>query len=270
MNESIVSNIKDLSAPKDLYYGEWVLDGKGLRDIALYKKDKNLYDEFLNRYYYLPLSVVFKDDELTKGFTASIMSKLVDGKRKMYFSKKAFLSNIISNIDDVIKDDESYRLLKKALRVKKDVYRDVYKLGVESEYYKEVLREYKACNTALSFEKFVTLCKKKYTRLLTGYNTVLELLDKPIKIDKLLNCFKLDQFYLFVVYTILDNCEKQYELYGKVDSNFSELDKFKDIVTAQRKKSPFYNCHVISIANKIVTIDDLLVRYEKLLEKLGN
>ena len=36
MNESIVSNIKDLSAPKDLYYGEWVLDGKGLRDIALY------------------------------------------------------------------------------------------------------------------------------------------------------------------------------------------------------------------------------------------
>ena len=141
MNESIVSNIKDLSAPKDLYYGEWVLDGKGLRDIALYKKDKNLYDEFLNRYYYLPLSVVFKDDELTKGFTASIMSKLVDGKRKMYFSKKAFLSNIISNIDDVIKDDESYRLLKKALRVKKDVYRDVYKLGVESEYYKEVFSQ---------------------------------------------------------------------------------------------------------------------------------
>lgn len=270
MNESIVSNIKELSAPKDLYYGEWVLDGNGLRDISLFKKDKNLYDEFLNRYYYLPLSVVFKDDELTKGFSASIMSKLVNGKRKMYFSKKAFLSNIISNIDDVIKDDESYRLLKKALRVKKDVYRDVYKLGVESEYYKEVLREYKACNTNLSFEKFVTLCKKKYTRLLTGYNTVLELLDKPIKIDKLLDCFKTDQFYLYVMYTILDNCEKQYELYGKVDSNFSELDKFKDIVTSQRKKSPFYNCHVISKAKKIVTIDDVLVRYERLLEKIGN
>lgn len=270
MNENIVSNIKNLSAPKDLYYGEWVLDGKGLKEIALYKKDKNLYEEFLNRYYYLPLSVVFKDDELTKGFSASIMSKLVDGKRKMYFSKKAFLSNIISNIDDVIKDDESYRLLKKALRVKKDVYRDVYKLGVESEYYKEVLREYKACNTTLSFEKFVTLCKKKYTRLLTGYNTVLELLDKPIKVDKLLDCFKLDQFYLFVVFTILENNEKQYELYGKVDSNFVELDKFKDIVVAQRKKSPFYNSHVISSNNKVVTIDDVLTRYEKLLEKVSN
>ena len=37
MNENIVSNIKDISSPKELYYGEWVLDGKGLRDIALYK-----------------------------------------------------------------------------------------------------------------------------------------------------------------------------------------------------------------------------------------
>ena len=270
MNENIVSNIKDISSPKELYYGEWVLDGSGLKEISNFKKEKNLYAEFLNRYYYLPLSVVFKDENLTKGFSASIVSKLVDGRRKMYFSKKAFLSNIISNIDEVIKDDDSYKLLKKALRVKKDVYRDVYKLGTESEYYKEVLREYNACNTELSFDKFVALCKKKYTRLLTGYNTVLELLDKPIKVDKLLDCFKLDQFYLFVVFTILENNEKQYELYGKVDSNFVELDKFKDIVVAQRKKSPFYNCHVISIANKIVTIDDLLVRYEKLLEKLGN
>lgn len=269
MNENIVSNIKELSAPKELYYGEWILDGNGLKKISLCKKDKNLYEEFLNRYYYLPLSVVFKDDELTKGFKASIMSKLVDGKRKMYFSKKVFLSNIISNIDDVIKDDDSYRILKKALRVKKDVYRDVCKFGIESEYYKEVLKEYKACKTDLTFEKFVAICKKKYTRLLTGYNTVLELLDKPVKVDKLLECFKLDQFYLFVVFTILENCEKQYETYGKVDSNFNELDKFKDIVVAQRKKSPFYNSHVISKNNTIVTIDEVLERYERLLEKIN-
>ena len=97
MNENIVSNIKNLSSPKELYYGEWILDGSGLEEISLSKKDKNLFIEFLNRYYYLPLSVVFKDEHLVKGFSASIVSKLVNGKRKMYFSKKAFLSNIISN-----------------------------------------------------------------------------------------------------------------------------------------------------------------------------
>jgi hypothetical protein len=122
MNEELVSNIKQLSQPKELYYGEWLLDGEDLLKNSLYdKKGKNYFADFVDRYYYLPLSVVFKDDSLTKGFKVSIVSKLVDGKRKMYFSKKVFLSNIISNIDDVIKDDESYRMLKKAIRVKKDV-----------------------------------------------------------------------------------------------------------------------------------------------------
>ncbi|MGN1337928.1 MAG: hypothetical protein ACI4WW_05590 [Candidatus Coprovivens sp.] len=269
MNENIVSNIKDISSPKELYYGEWVLDGNGLKEISNFKKEKNLYEEFLNRYYYLPLSVVFKDENLTKGFSASIVSKLVDGRRKMYFSKKTFLSNIISNIDEVIKDDDSYKLLKKALRVKKDVYRDVYKLGTESEYYKEVLREYNACNTELSFEKFVALCKKKYTRLLSGYNTVLELLDKPINVTKLLDCFKPDQFYLYVCYSILDKCEREFETYGKVDINIKEIDKYLEIVKAKRKEFAFYNSHVISKENTIVTIDDLIRRYNILMEKIG-
>ena len=89
MNENIVSNIKDISSPKELYYGEWVLDGSGLKEISNFKKEKNLYAEFLNRYYYLPLSVVFKDEHLVKGFSASIVSKLVNGKRKMYFFEKS-------------------------------------------------------------------------------------------------------------------------------------------------------------------------------------
>ena len=54
-----------------------------LKEISNFKKDKNLYMEFLNRYYYLPLSVVFKDEHLTKGFSASIVSKLVDGKSNL-------------------------------------------------------------------------------------------------------------------------------------------------------------------------------------------
>lgn len=270
MNEEIVSNIKQLSSPKELYYGEWLLDGELLTKISLYnKREKNLFLEYLDRYYYLPLSVVFKDDCLTSGFRVGIVSKLVDGKRKMYFSKKVFLTNIISNVDDVVKDDESYKLIKKALRVKKDVYRDVFKLGSESQYYKEVLKEYEGCDTDLTFEKFVALCKKKYTRLLTGYNTVLDFLDKPVNVTKLLDCFDTDTFYLFICYSILVNCEKQYDMYGKVDININELDKYRDIVKAKRKAAPFYNCFVVDYENKNITIDDLFKRYDALQEKIG-
>lgn len=269
MSENIVSNIKEISSPKDIYYGEWLLDGEGLRKISTIKKGKKLYDEFLKRYYYLPLSVVFKDEDLAKDFKASIISKLVEGKRKMYFSKKVFLSNIVYNIDEVIKDDESYRLLKKAIRCKKDMYRDVFKLGESSSYYNEILNEYKLSGSNLSFEKYIVLCKKKFTRLLTGYNTVLEMLDKPVNVNKLLECFSPDQFYLYVCYSILVNSEKEYDLYGKVDINISELDKYKKIVKEKRKSNSFYNTCIVVGNEVVVTIDDLFKKYDALLEKVG-
>lgn len=270
MNEELVSNIKQLSQPKELYYGEWLLDGECLLKNSLYdKKGKNYFKEFLDRYYYLPLSVVFKDDSLTKDFAVSIVSKLVDGKRKMYFSKKVFLSNIITNVDDVIKDDDSYKIFKKAIRVKKDAYRDVYKLGSESKYYRDVYREYRACDTDLTFDKFVMICKKKYTRLLTGYNTVLELLDKPVNVTKLLGCFNTDQFYLYICYAVLINCEKQFEDYGRVDVNIQELDKYRTIVEAKRKESSFYNAVIGLPDGTAVSIDDLFKRYDELSNKMA-
>ena len=270
MNEELVSNIKQLSQPKELYYGEWLLDGESLLKNALYdKRGKNQFKEYVDRYYFLPLSVVFKDDSLTKDFKVSIVSKLVDGKRRMYFSKKVFLSNIISNIDDVIRDDESYRLLKKAIRVKKDAYRDVFKLGMDSKYYKDVYREYRMCDTELSFDKFVAICKKKYTRLLTGYNTVLELLDKPINVGKLLGCFNTDKFYLFICYSILVNSEKQFEDYGKIDCNIDEIDKYRKIVESKRKEFEFYNTAIATFDGNVVSIDDLFKRYDALLEKIN-
>ena len=37
-----------------------------LKDIALVKNGKNKYEEFLERYYYMPLNVIFKDDDIVK------------------------------------------------------------------------------------------------------------------------------------------------------------------------------------------------------------
>jgi hypothetical protein len=139
---------------------------------------------------------------------------------------------------------------------------------MDSKYYKDVYREYRMCDTDMSFDKFVTICKKKYTRLLTGYNTVLELLDKPINVTKMLNCFNTDQFYLYICYSILLNSEKQFEDYGRVDSNISEIDKYRKIVEVKRSESDFYNAGIIAADGGVVCIDDLFKRYDELLCKI--
>ena len=69
MNDILIPNLKLLFKPLVVYYGEWEL-GNGLKDIALVKNGKNKYEEFLERYYYMPLNVIFKDDDIVKSFNA--------------------------------------------------------------------------------------------------------------------------------------------------------------------------------------------------------
>ena len=54
-----------------------------------------------------------------------------------------------------------------------------------------------------------------------------------------------------------------------VDEACLEIDKYLEIVKAKRKEFAFYNSHIISKEKKIVTIDDLIRRYNILMEKIG-
>ena len=63
MNKDILPSLKLIYKPLVMYYGEWELL-EGLESIAKEEKGKNLFTEFLNRYYYMPLKVVFKNDDL--------------------------------------------------------------------------------------------------------------------------------------------------------------------------------------------------------------
>lgn len=268
MNEKIIPSLKLIFKPLVMYCGEWeLLDG--LSDISLYKKDKNLFDDFIERNYYLPLSVIFKDDELTRSFKYEICSTLGVGGRTLAFSKKAFLRNVISNIDDIVisSGEDIFKKLKKAIRTRKDIYRDVFKNNKESIYYDEIYQEYKNSQLDMKFDEYVRLCQKKYTRLLTGYNAVLDLFDKSIDIDKFISCFDPSQLYLFTVYSILKNSEIYFEKYGKLDYNVTTIDNYQDLVKEIRNEDKFYNSS-IKVNNKIYTIDDLFAEYTKLLNKV--
>ena len=268
MNKDTLPSLKLIYKPLVMYYGEWeLLDG--LENIALEEKGKNLFMEFLNRYYYLPLKVVFKDDELVHGFKWAICSRLGDSGRTLYFSKRAFLRNIISNANDVVESggDKTYKEIKKVIRERKDIYRDVDTLGEKSDYYKEIKKEYNSSGLDLTFEEYIKLCKKKYTKLLSGYNAVLDLFDKSINVDTFISCFDLDKLYLFTAYSLLKYSEECFDKYGKLDYNLTVLDSYYELVKRIRENDSFYNSHIVLNNNVVYTIDDLFKEYDELLKK---
>ena len=271
MDEKVISSLKLVYKPVIMYYGEWDL-GNGLADLALIKKDKNMFEEFLKRYYYMPLNVIFKDDELVKEFEYSICSRNGEGGRTLYFSKKTFLKNIVPDIEEILATygDKAYTEIKKAIRIKKDVYRDVYNNQEDSIYYDDVRKEYIDCNLDVSFEEYVLNYKKKYTRLLSGYKAVLDLFDKAINVDSFIKCFNIDKLYLYTMYCLLKNSKEYYDLYGRLDYNINCIDSYQKQVEAIRKNEKFYNSYITFNDNGSVvvyTIDDLLKEYDDLIKK---
>ena len=114
----------------------------------------------------------------------------------------------------------------------------------------------------------VWICKKKYTKLLSGYNAVLDLFDKAINVDKFIECFEPIQLYLLTCYSLLKHSEKHYDSYGKLDYNIVVLDGFRDLVAKVRKDDNFFNSHIM-IGEAIYTIDDLFKEYDELLDKVN-
>lgn len=268
MNNNIVANLKMIYKPLIMYYGEWDFL-PGLKHIALEKRKKNLYVDFIDKYYYKPLMVIFKDEEIVKSFRYAICSRIGSRGRELYFSKRVFLSNLVPNIEELYGNgDNIFQDIKKSLRIRKDKFRDVDNYGSESKYYKELKKEYKLYNTDMKFEDFITFCRKKYTRLLTGYNTVLDFFDKPINIEKFINCFDVDKLYLHTTYSVLQHSKHQYDSYGRVDYNLTILDAYRLFIEDVRRDNDFYNTYIL-VNNIVYTIDDLFKEYDQFMKEVN-
>ena len=269
--ETSLNKVKEILNPTDNYPGEWEI-GKDLMSISLSKNDKNLFQEFLNRYYYTSLNVLFNDDESVRNFDYGLCSLSLNNKRKIYFSKRIFLRNFISNIDDVINSNGvcAYKDIKKALRIKKDMYRDVQKNLNKSDYYEDILNEYNRYNLDITLEEYIQLSKKKYTRLLRGYNALIDFFDKPIDTDKLINCFDSDQLYLYLCYSILKTNKLYIDLYSRLDYTIKYVDEYIKYIKEERKRCSFYNNHIIinGKISKVYTVDDLIKEYNELLLRI--
>ena len=146
MNDKIIPSLKLVYKPLIMYYGEWELS-TGLEELSLEKKEKNLFKTFLDRYYYLPLSVIFKDEELARSFKYAICSRLGDSGRTLYFSKKAFLRNVISNADELVDNSGP------------DVYKEVKRAIRERKIYKRRMKENMEIKGGIIPDKFISTYK---------------------------------------------------------------------------------------------------------------
>lgn len=267
MKENIIPSLKLVYKPLIMYYGEWELLN-GLEELSLEKKEKKLYEEFKERYFYMPLSVIFKDEGLARSFKCVVCSRLGDSGRTLYFSKRAFLRSLIANTDELVdvNGDKVYKEIKRAIRNRKDVYRDVALNGDASPYLEEIKNEYINCDLDITFEEYVQLCKKKFTKLLSGYNAVIDILDKSINVDKFISCFDIDRLYLFTCYSLLAHSKKHFDVYGKLDYNIVVLDTYRELINNLRKEDSFYNSY-ITLENAVYTVDDLFKDYDDLVMK---
>ena len=271
MKDTSLIKVKDILKSSDSYPGEWEIN-KLISNISLSKNGKKLFESFLDRYYYLSLNVIFKDDELIKSFDFGLCSLPGDRERKLYFSKRTFLRNVIPNIDDVINcnGEVAYKSIKRALRIKKDMYRDYDLKGKKSDFYDDIINEYKRYNLNISLEDYIKISKKKYTRLLNGYNALLDFFSKPIDINKFVSCFDPDQLYLFICKSLLDLNSQYLDLYSKLDYTIKYVDDYIKYVGDTRKNCSFYNSHIILDNNQMIvyTIDDLIKDYCELMRRI--
>ena len=217
-----------------------------LKSMANINNGKNDYQEFLDRYYYTPLRVILKNDDMVDKFRCGIEYNPRVG---LTFSKRAFLKNLVANIDELLSYDEekAFKEIKRAIRIKKDIYRDVYTNGKKSEFYDFVYNEFGTVKKKVKFDEYVKLCRQKYTRLLNGFVPLLDFLSKPIDVNKFISCFNVDQLYLLSCKSILNSTNNK---------NNKVIIDYVDLVN-NIKEEKGYNVHITLRGNKY-SISDLL------------
>ena len=279
--------------PDSFYDGEWSFGGVNNNPeddyLALNSKcvvGKNLYFEFLNMYYFNPLSQMLLISEVDIFYPS--INYVVDNKcgiRMTKYSLFMFIDKIINflfeedkNIinefmdllDKDVSDDELINFIKLKLREDKKKYSDVLKNGKNSVYYEKIYNDYyNICrNRSFSFEFFVDETIQLESNLLVGSKYYKSFFDKEINIEALLKCFDYDTFCLVLAKSAMEMClevEKETNLVCNI-SNY--LYSYVEAVKLLKKEKPNYLCKMSyrEDGKKLVyNSDQLINEFEKFL-----
>lgn len=294
-------DIDILFHPNMFYDSDWFLNGdqtlsnqkkEYLRLNSKNQNGRNLYNEYLEKYYYKPFNNILNSKKLAYSFDPQIVLTVSDdGQKRMtqfcfitYLMQLIAFLNLVDNAferfveeigEDIIKENQLLKA-KELVRLESRYYHDILNKGKNSEYYNKALDIYHLYSTHykwdLSFEDFVDRQIYTLQRLLVGSRYYLETFNKELNLAELLNCFDYDTFCLLAAVSALDACNTTEKLHNQVDYAASYLKSYVDAVKKYRNAHHHYNCSIITgIDNKhkkiIVDIDYVIQKFESLLSR---
>ncbi len=296
-------NIDVLFHPPAFYDSDWFLNGvdpltgQNRKYLLLNSKkqhNRNLYEEYLQRYYYQPLNNIFNSPRLAFSFEPEIGFTISDDgqKRVTRFCLITYLMQMISSlnlidnaldrfandINGVIDRNEQIIVAKELVRLECKCYQDIATKANKSEHYNKALDVYKLYSNyyhekfSLSFEEFIQEQIYTLQRLMIGSRYYLEVFNKEINTSELVECFDYDKFCLIAAMSALDSSHMTERIHGLVDNSVSYLKTYVDAVREYRASHPHYNCTMLTEINSkkkkvIVDIDYVIKEYEALLAR---
>lgn len=294
-------DIDILFHPNMFYDSDWFLNGdqtlsenkkQYLQLNAKKESGVNLYNEYLEKYYYKPLNNLLRSKKLGYFFVPEIVLTVSDDgqKRVTQFCITTFLMQLVSSlnlvdsalerfvneIDETMSKEIQLSKAKDLVRLESRYYSDVLKKGKNSEYYQKALDIYNLYNEHykwnISFEDFVDNQIYTLQRLLVGSRYYLETFNKELNLNELVNCFDYDTFCLVAAVSALDACYTTEKLHNKVDYAASYLKLYLEAVKKYRSNYHNYNCTIITGLNNkhkkiIVDIDYVIKEFETLLSR---
>lgn len=178
--------------------------------------DKNLYEEFINQYFFSPLRSILDSESMSKSQIPVInIYEDYNGKKHIIFDLNVYCSAVLNSISltDIPKSalsyntdfDQKIETLRDALREERKRLNDVLINKEKSIYYNKMLEVYNETTSKFGGtvnEIFITmnnLIESKIsfcTKMIIGCRYLKDFFQKEIDTDKLIPCFDYDKLCL--------------------------------------------------------------------------
>ncbi len=248
--------------PIPSFEGMWYISYENLIKNSKVLNGKNLFKEFMNKYYFEPLFAIFQT-KFVNDFPVKLISVANDNLhgRCLNFSAGTFYTTAIDflnfEIDKVnktseeqanylndifLKGIEGYNeinlALSDALKLKAEKLDDIRKKEFNSEYFEAAMKDYAIFKNEMEFRTYIDIVYNITNQLKDGFLKLGDFFDTNINYEELYQAFDPDNFYLLCAVSLYDNMlqmEKDNEIVKNCNGYIEEYLKCSDKTSREEK-----------------------------------
>ena len=246
-------------------------------------KTSNLYENFLIKYYYLPLADIFKSDQIALKLPPKLIltDDYNEEGRNLHFGhiftlmtllehqNPQLLEMIIKNIRRVSESAEYNDLIIESLREEKLKIEDYQKNGDKSQYAEELYEKHKHIWTKENKEAMLKARITALDLIIKSINKLPEFYGKPVNLKEFVACFNYDKLCLCLAYALIEASQAILSTTGdKLDPSIYLVHEYISAVEEYKKDNPRYNPFIVDMEDKeriVLTYDNLKEELDKLM-----